>query len=386
MSGHYPKDFNFSENTYGLSQADTYWLTQATKDQLNGSKIRSSSGLWLYTPDGIGNYKALWTRDFYYMVEYAGDLMNPEEIKLCIKYLINGQRKDGCMPDRVNSDGQPIYSPGGDLSPLADHALDNGPFTALLLCSYTNRFEDDEFFTKIQTVIKDGLRFVNRDKDGLVFNDPLNPQCNYGFTDIVKKTGNLLFSSLLFFQSSMEMEKLCIKYSIDSGECYRIWRENIKKNISKLYDSESGMFLASTVDCRQIDIWGSAFAISVGVTTPEQTNRIIQYLIDNKEKLFFKGQLKHLSPKDKSWDKTFISCETGTYQNGAFWATPLAWVIPVIARKSLRVAKEILNEVIQDFRRNGINECVNKDYFKVPNYVASATNVYTIIRGENDFC
>ena len=158
MSDHYPKDFNFSENTYGPSRADTYWLTQATKDQLNGSRIRSSSGLWLYTPDGIGNYKALWTRDFYYMVEYAGDLMDPEEIKLCIKYLINGQRKDGCMPDRVNSDGQPIYSPGGDLSPLADHALDNGPFTALLLCSYTNRFEDDEFFTKIQKISNNLLR------------------------------------------------------------------------------------------------------------------------------------------------------------------------------------------------------------------------------------
>ena len=34
---------------------------------------------------------------------------------------------------------------------------------------------------------------------------------------------------------------------------------------------------------------------------------------------------------------------------------------------------------------NGINECGNKDYFNVANYVASATNVYTIIRGGNDF-
>ena len=191
----------------------------------------------------------------------------------------------------------------------------------------------------MQTVIKDGLRFVNRDKDGLVFNDPLNPQCNYGFTDIVKKTGNLLFSSLLFFQSSMEMEKLCMKYSIDSGECYRIWRENIKKNISKLYDSESGMFLAATIDCRQIDIWGSAFAVAVGITTPEQTNRIIQYLIDNKEKLFFKGQLKHLSPRDKGWDKTFIL----TMTEGGLWTR-----YPMLDQYDFKIIEGAKNNLINE--------------------------------------
>ena len=87
----FQQNLKTSENTYQLSAVDIYWLTEATKKQLNGSRIKSSSGLWLYTPDGIGNYKALWTRDYYYMVEYAGDLLDPKEIKLSIEYLINGQ-------------------------------------------------------------------------------------------------------------------------------------------------------------------------------------------------------------------------------------------------------------------------------------------------------
>jgi len=61
-------------------------------------------------PDGVGNYKALWTRDSYCMVEYAGDLMAPQDIKASINYLLNGQQDDGCIPDRVNAAGEPVYS------------------------------------------------------------------------------------------------------------------------------------------------------------------------------------------------------------------------------------------------------------------------------------
>ena len=110
------------------------------------------------------------------------------------------------------------------------------------------------------------------------------------------------------------MEKLCRKYSLKSEKCYKVWRQKIEKNINKLYDQESGMFWAANVDCKQIDIWGSAFAVATGITNSEQTNKISKYLIENKDQLFFKGQLRHLSPNDEGWSKTFISCDTGTYQ------------------------------------------------------------------------
>ncbi len=47
------------------------WLKKETKRQVAGCKIKSDSGIWLHTPDGIGHYKALWTRDYYYFVKYA---------------------------------------------------------------------------------------------------------------------------------------------------------------------------------------------------------------------------------------------------------------------------------------------------------------------------
>lgn len=70
----------------------------------------------------------------------------------------------------------------------------------------------------------------------------------------------------------------------------------------------------------------------------------------------------------------------GTYQNGAFWATPLAWVIPVYTKRDPKLAQDMLLAVIEDFQTKGINECVNGEYLKVPNFVVSATNVYSLTR------
>ena len=96
-------------NPFNISQDKVDWVKEATMKQLKGCRVKGAGGTWIHTPDGVGNYKALWTRDSYYMVEYAGDLMDPEEIKGSIYYLINGQREDGCIPDRVNAAGLPVY-------------------------------------------------------------------------------------------------------------------------------------------------------------------------------------------------------------------------------------------------------------------------------------
>lgn len=365
-------------NLYGLSAQDIQWMREATKQQLGGCRVKGASDTWLHTPDGIGNYKALWTRDFYYMVEYAGDLMNQNEIKASIHYLIDGQREDGCIPDRVNIQGNPVYSPGPEQKPMADHALDNGPFIALLVCSYVNQFGDEALFREVEKKLKKGLDFINRDNTGLVFNEPENPQCPYGFTDTVLKTGHLLFSSILYYHACIEMQKLCEKFNIGDPSIYRKRAELIKKNIKTLKDKQSGMYLAADIDCKQIDIWGSAYAAHVGLTNKAESKSISTYLINNKDQIFMRGQIRHLPEHDTGWDKLFINIPEGTYQNGAYWATPLAWVIPVIAQQDHELASQILQDVIKDFQENGINECINSGYVNIPNYVASATNVYSL--------
>lgn len=368
------------DNPYKLSKDQVQWMKEATKKQLEGCLVEGAGGTWIHTPDGVGNYKALWTRDFYYMVEYAGDLLDRDDIKASILYLLNEQREDGCIPDRVNIAGQAVYSPGPPGKPMADNALDNSSFMAMLVCSYVHQFPDKLLFKELEPLLSKALSFVITSGKGLVYNDPSNPQCVYGFTDIVKKTGNLLFSSLLFYKANLEMYQLCKKYDCGTPSVYKYRYESVQQNIGALWNEDQGMFWAADIDCRQTDIWGSAYAVEIGITSNSQAIRIANYLADHINEIAYKGQIRHLPSSEGSWSNLFKPCEEGTYQNGAYWATPLAWVIPVLARSDKTLAKKVLETVISDFQTNGIHECINTGYAKVPNFVASATNVYSLIR------
>jgi hypothetical protein len=368
-------------NPYGLSEEDTKWMRNATLQQLNGSRVEGAGGVWIHTPDGVGNYKALWTRDYYYyMVEYAGDLLDPEEIKASIYYLINGQREDGCIPDRVNIAGKPVYSPGGPNKPMADHAVDNAPFLAMLVCSYVNQTGDEKLFKELEPKLLKGIEHIYVKENGLVYNNPKNPECVYGFTDIVKKTGHLLFSSLLYYKANLEMYELCQKYDQGNASKYKRRYEYVIQSIFKLWDDDLGMFWAADKDCKQIDIWGSAYAVDIGIATEEQSKRIASFLVEHYNETVYKGQVRHLTKSDDVWETLFHPCEEGTYQNGAYWATPLAWILPIYDKVKPGLSKFTLEKVISDFQENGINECINDDYVKVPNFVVSATNVYSLTR------
>ena len=226
---------NKTSNPFNIDKDKVKWMKEATLKQLKGCRVEGADGTIFHSPDGVANYRALWTRDSYYMVEYAGDLMDPAEIKGSIYYLINGQREDGCIPDRVNSDGLAIYSPGPPNKPMADHAVDNGSFMAMMVCSYVNQSNDGELFKELEPKLLKGLEHIRVKENGLVYNDPKNPECVYGFTDIVKKTGYLLFSSLLYFKANLEMYELCKKYDVGNASKYRRRYEYVRQSIYKLY-------------------------------------------------------------------------------------------------------------------------------------------------------
>ncbi len=364
---------------HSIPQEDIIWLREATLKQLQGCRVQATNGTWLHTPDGVGNYRALWTRDFQYMVEQAGDLLNTNDILHSIHYLLKGQRADGCMPDRVNTAGKGVYSPGGESSPLADHALDNGSFMAKLLVEATRITGDLTLFRELEPAIRKGLDHTSRAPNGLVFNDSDHPQCPYGFTDTVKKTGHLLFSSLLYYDACRGMEQFCTKAQCGEPETYRYRAQLIRLNLDQLWDDRHGMFFAADEDCRKIDIWGSALAAHLAIATPSQTDRIATYLVQHYEELTQHGQIRHL-PAGENWQSLLANVKPGTYQNGAYWATPIAWTAPVIARKDPELAVRMIRQVIADFQNRGIMECINDDYHNVPDYVVSATSVYSLLR------
>jgi len=183
------------------TDADRIRFLEATaRKLLQGCRVTAKDGTTLYTPDGKGNYRALWTRDFAYMVENAGDLMPGTDVEACLRYLLRGQRDDGAIPDRVDPEGRPIYVAGPPEHPLGRANLDNPSFLVIAVDAHLKRLPRDRavgLFRAWSAQLDRAMEWMPRSPRGLVFNDPADPHSPYGFTDTVGKTGELLFESLL---------------------------------------------------------------------------------------------------------------------------------------------------------------------------------------------
>ena len=353
-------------------------LGRMSKEELNGAIIMSDTGVPMYTPDGIGSYKALWVRDFTYMMEYAGDLMPKESVKSCIEYLLSHTDTNGWIPDRVAANGYTDYA-AGDGS-FGKPNLDNAAFIVIAVDNYLNGLKPKEakaFFSKWESHLERGLTVLPKDKKGLIYNDPKDPHSPYGFTDTIGKTGDVLMESLLLWQAYGVMEKLSKKYGY-SFDDYVSNRKLIEKNLLDTFSHESGMLLAATVDCRQIDVWGSAYAVYIDFPmVRSQKEGISKWLIKNYTGIVQDGQIRHL-PAGEYWDRILLpgADPQGAYQNGAYWATATGWVAVAINIVNPHLAQQTILDAYNYFKTKGIYECVNGDYTKVKRYVVSITNVY----------
>lgn len=78
-----------------------------------------------------------------------------------------------------------------------------------------------------------------------------------------------------------------------------------------------------------------------------------------------------------------VHVEPGEYQNGACWATASGWFMDAVREVSAPAARRILEDAYRYFERQGIYECVNGEYRKLPNYVVSAANLYGAAKSIN---
>jgi hypothetical protein len=387
---------------------DIEWLSCRTKQIIDGCKeaILPTSPLnkginatSTYTPDATHSYGAQWTRDFQYMVSGASDLMDAESVKSSVRYTFAGQRKsDGCMPDRVQIDGQSVMSPGGMLpnntrNPSHDHAWDNGPFAALLLTATAKAWPNKKLFCDLEPGARKALDFVNRSSaTGLVFNDIDHPNCTYGFTDTVAKTGHLLFTSLLFVDASRQLAALAASFGCGDAARYAKEAAEVGANIdSTMADPKGPLWLAATHDNAYPDVWGSAYLVALNLSTSAKRHAAMAEMVAHKETYFRNGQVRSL-PYPAYWTRCcftpncapttppFGCSGEGTYQNGAYWATPLPYITSaMIATGHADFAMQLLRECVADFKQYGIYEDVDRGFPAtskgVLNYTASATNV-----------
>lgn len=352
-----------------------------TKEILEGSVIVSSNGVRMYTPDGKGNYPALWTRDFAYMVENAKDLISDEDAEKGIEYILSAADDNGWIPDRVYADGNGVYTAGDNTFPGLPN-LDNGCFIILCANSYLKVIDENKakaLFLKWKDALCKGLDCLPISEKGFILNDSTPPHSPYGFTDTVSKEGELAFESLLLWRAQKELGFWLEKVGLDNAK-YLQGAKKIEDNFLNTFLQENGMLKAATKVCSQTDIWGSCYAVSIGFPMNEETKKgIYEWISANYERIVHCGQLRQL-PYGEYWEKTFVFVREETYQNGAFWSTPIIWLYDTLKNYNLPLARKTFDDIMSYFEEFGIFECVNGENRQLDTYVASATNVYGLYK------
>lgn len=361
----------------GGDDSDIAWLEAQSRWLLAGCCVQANDGTWLYTPDGKGNYRALWTRDFAYLVENAGDLMPRAEVEAGLRYLIKGIRADGAAPDRVQPDGLAVYVGGPVERPLGEPNLDNPQFLVIAADEHLKRLprkQAEALFREWATSLDKTMDWVPRTGSGLVWNDPAKPHSPYGFTDTIGKTGELFFESLLYWTASQRMAEWHRRTgNRDQARHYGQRARLIEKNLATLWNEKAGAFFAATMDCRQLDIWGNAYAIWLDFPLAKRRKSVLNFLHDNHDHYVWRGQVRHLL-KGEYWQRLLAPVPPERYQNGAYWATASGWVMWALAKKDPKLTRRMWDDLIADFRSGEICECVNEGYRRLPSYVVSATN------------
>lgn len=357
-------------------------LVDLTRRTLAACRHEAHDGTPIYYPDASGHYAALWTRDFCSMVEGAGQLMAPQDILAGIDYLLAGQREDGYIPDRVQADGVPVFFPGPVDKPIGSlPPVDNQFFMVKLVCAYARLVKDyPQAHARLERLWP-AMEAAPVEADGLIAIDRNNPWVDYGFTDTVAKTGKTLMGSLLHWEACEQMAQTYKSWEQhDDAHTWFERAEHAGHRLFEFWDDDQGMYRAAMQDCRQIDIWGSAYAANIRVASKSQTERIAHYLLRHRDEILLHGYVRHL-PGNEHWQRLFVEVPPGTYQNGGFWAVPAGWVARTIATVDEAFARQMIEDLIAQFAADGVCEWIGRETQAVPGYAASAACVLGSVIG-----
>ena len=405
-----------------LGTNDLVFLEQMVKDVMEASRIypgqkiskdfgpNQTEGV-LIRPGGRTSYPAFWIRDYAMSIETG--YVSEKEQKHMLELTASTQSDSlirtkwgtsipkGSIADHIRiDDGKPIYFPGtysfenqgekkwGMQPPFCDQF-----FFIQMAYFYVKSF------SKTPTLSKEinGVKLINRleqayqmppshPRSHLVQVDETNRGVDFGFRDAIYITGKLCYASLLKYQAAKQMAYLYGKMRNKSMSLrYQQEANLLKLSIIRTFIDTRGMLRASTGMSGQADVWATSLAINLGVLTGKSRLKAAQYLRDAylRGELSQKGNIRHVIKSDdfsatSAWEKSVVPINT--YQNGAYWGTPVAWVCQAIAFVDLPSAQKLAKEFIQELREGDFRkgdtfgspwECFNDKLTQNPVYLTS---------------
>lgn len=352
-------------------------LTEKCRQITASVRKKRIDGTTVYTPGG--DYIHLFPRDCYYLVHGAQQFVPAEDIREILRLIFRHQGPEGIVPQCIAPDEGDGYAGG---LPVGDSAQ----FVVLLAYEYFQRTSDRAFVKENIVRLKRAMDSMPRSDLGLIWIDPEAAVVAYGFTDTVIKTGDELFCSLLYWETSRQLAEMAKAVGEDvMAEDFLARAALVEKNLASLWDEESGMYMAASLDCRQIDIWGNAYLVYIGFPDLPKRQRICRFLVEHYPQIVYAGQVRHLQD-GQYWQKTGRMdqgkpCPPDEYQNGAYWGTATGWVAYAIAQVDPALASKMLGDMTDYYSRFDAYECVCKNgNQKFPGYAASIGNPLAAIR------
>ena len=281
------------------------WLKPQARRVLRGGSRVGKGGVRIFTPDATGGYGSFWVRDWSYQIEGCPDAFTREEIRDGYYFLAAAQRADGCMPDRVRPDGKGVYSPGPEARQFSTNgSVDQSPFMVILCHQYWRLHDDLGPFRRTADALERAMRFTPRNPaNGLVVITDAAVFRPYSFFDTVPLVGDQQFDSVLFWDACRKLAEMLD--AAGKGDRAGPWRQEadrVKQSLASLWDEKAGLFVAAGEKWPQPSIWGSLFAVYSGLATPQQSDRIARWCLDNYDLIVKRGQVRQL-PKGTFWGK-----------------------------------------------------------------------------------
>ena len=349
------------------------WLEKEAHRIIRASKREMKDGTAAFPPQvGIG-YEAFWLRDYEYALEGSIASFSSKELTDACRVFIRGVREDGAGVDCVKFDGTPIYKPGyGSMG--KEPVLDGPPFTVGVAWHTYRRTKDKALLLESLDPLVKTMTYMPRNKtNGLAHIAYLGERCPYGFTDTIGKSGDELFCSLLMIQAARQLGDL-LEAGGRANEA-RKWRQEAVRVSASVrtvfWDKQVGLFRSATGNCNVPDIWGSAFAVRLGVADAKQSKAVAQYFKAHYAEIVQDGQVRHL-PGFTDWNGKKTPTNGGSYQSGAYWATPVGWFVYALDLVDPTLADKTVLDMVDHFKKYGACEWINGEQRQLPNYLASA--------------
>lgn len=343
-------------------------------------------------PAGGGKYPAkypsMWVRDVA-MNSVCG-VVSPElmrrHVEIIAKCGQNGDRALGlknnlvvppwALADHVNYNGRPVYFPGtyldgddqGDGSFGFFPPHDDNYYFVDFVCTYIDLTGDaailDETFsgvTLLERIEKAWAGFSIDAQTDLCSSSMPYYTVDWGFCDMIRKSGLLLFPSLLRSASARCLAHLLSKLGqSEKAAAYRNRAATIAAQVENAFVAEThDRLYSSTGIGRQFDVWGTLYAIYTGVLSQAVEERCVKTIADaylDGDAIALSGYVRQISTRDDtngtSWESVSpCHLRHNTYQNGGYWASVSGWLFYSLAKYDLNLAFKAVGDYVAHTRK-----------------------------------